>query len=127
MFWSLAIEVLECAIRGIVGIIYRSPSYRLDDSLNNFDNLLDTIINLRKCNTIMGDINIDMNKDKNADVAKLNRIFDKYDLVQFVNFDTRITDRSATKIDFVVSNRSDAVRCDKLINYTVQQNKRHDK
>lgn len=119
MFWSLSIEVLDCAIRGIIGIIYRSPSYRLDDSLNNFDNFLDTIINLRKCNTIMGDINIDMNKDKNADVAKLNRIFDKYDLVQCVNFDTRITDRSATKIDFVVSNKSDAVRCDKLINYKI--------
>lgn len=67
----------------------------------------------------MGDINIDMNKDKNADVVKLNRIFDKYDLVQCVNFDTRITDRSATKIDFVVSNKSDAVRCDKLINYKI--------
>lgn len=115
----MSVEILGCAIKGIYGIIYRSPSYKVDDTIERFDCFFDETINVRKFNLIMGDVNVDMNKEKSLSAKKLTQIFDKYGLTQCVNFNTRITEKSETKIDVILTNKCDKICCVPLLSYRI--------
>lgn len=127
--WCLSIEALDCAHRGIYGVIYRSPNAknnneqkknkksdntrkegRVKESLNLMDEWLDRITNLRKKMIIMGDVNIDQNK-MNSNLKKFINIIKKYDLSQIINFYTYEEGNTRSTIDIVLTNDTEYVKC----------------
>lgn len=46
--WCIAIEILDCTIKGIFCGMYRSPSYNLSETIDPIDKIFDKIINLLK-------------------------------------------------------------------------------
>ena len=66
------------------------------------------------CKIILaGDLNINFINNQSAGTLALKNLLRSYGLVMFVNSPTRITDRSATVIDYFCTNlNQDAVICD---------------
>lgn len=108
--WCIAIELFDGDMNGIYIGLYRSPNGNENEALQNIDEFLEKTIDLRKTNIIMGDINIDLSKQTNK-CEKVNRIFDSHGMSHcFTNF-TRITNTTQTRIDIIMSNENDRLKC----------------
>lgn len=57
--------------------------------------MIEKVTNIRKLNVIMGDLNIDLNKT-NKTTKEIRNIINKNGLINSVNFNTRIDNRSST-------------------------------
>lgn len=72
---------------------------------------MDKIINIRKLNVIAGDFNINMNAT-NSDTNSIQMLCDKFGLEQIVDFNTRICKKTATKIDLILTNMKEKLKCE---------------
>lgn len=106
--WYLTINVKSCGIKGNYSVLYHSPSSSHANFLNHLEEILADNVNNTITNVIIGDFNIDLLRSQYGD--RLVRLFDSYALKQKVNFITRTTEMSATKIDLVFTN-DDGISC----------------
>lgn len=100
--WYLSIKVKRGGIKGIYSVLYHSPNSSHANFLNYLEEILTENIDSAMTNVIIGDFNIDLMKSQYSD--RLIRLMESYALKQKVNFVTRSTDTTETKIDLVFSN-----------------------
>lgn len=96
----------------LVFCVYRSPSSDPKEFLNKLDGMLCEMPPSSKV-ILAGDFNIDFSDRHNINTTMLSNLLTSYGLLMHVNFPTRITDTSATIIDYVCSN-IDGVTCSVL-------------
>lgn len=60
--WCLSINVKQSKLKGIISVLYHSPSASNSIFLNYLTEILDNILKLEKLNIIVGDFNIDVAK-----------------------------------------------------------------
>lgn len=110
--WALAVKIKNKQIDGIYSALYHSPNSSHTDFLNYLEEMLIETIDVSKLNIVMGDFNINANESSNES-NRLIRTCETYSLKQRVEFETRITNTSRTKIDLVFTNM-DKVSCIQL-------------
>lgn len=113
--WFTSIEIWNSQMDGIYHTFYRSPdgSVKNDETLKILEEFLEKSVNLGKLNVIMGDLNFDLNNNKLI-TKKIKSLFNKFELIQMVNFDTRVNNKSSTQIDVILTNNPEMVECKPL-------------
>lgn len=104
--WLISVKVEKDKEECIFTVVYNSPSgssSRCIDFFFFFENWCENKLDLSKRNIICGDFNIDMMR-KTCYANKLQYVIDNTGMKQVVNGPTRITDKSKTKIDLVITN-----------------------
>lgn len=122
--WFLTIEIWNSNINGFYHGFYRSPSKKINnnDAIEMFDRFLYRSVKLKKNNIIVGDLNIDLNRD-NLNTKKIENILIKHGLNQMIDFNTRVVNDSHTKIDVVLTNTTNEIKCRPLHNDEVSDHK----
>lgn len=117
MLWFLSFEIWDSKINGIYNVFYRSPNARVnvEESIMKLDEILEQTINLNKLNVITEDLNIDLRRD-NQFTRLIQNIISRHGLILSVNFNTRENENNGTLIDVVLTNESEKVECEPLIN-----------
>lgn len=105
IIWYMCIEIKNTSLKGLYSCLYRSPSSSIPNFLSTFEEICNETINLSKTNIIIGDFNIDVSKDSLYS-KRLIDLIHKLGLIQLIDYYTRITERSKTIIDLVVTNNS---------------------
>ena len=88
----------------LIGVIYRPPnsSLYLSTGFESFLNdMLDTCVSEGKETIVMGDLNVNYNK--NSDNTEIKRIIKQYGLKQVIKKPTRVTRKSSTLIDKIAT------------------------
>lgn len=83
-----------------IGVIYHSPSTSDADFINYLRNVLGSNCEISESNIVVGDFNINLNNTSTYSTQLID-LMKSYSMHQKVNFDTRITDTSRTKIDLL--------------------------
>lgn len=114
--WYLSIELSNKKSMGLYHVFYRSPQKSCTYSeIKMVDQMLNKIVNNNKLNIIMGDLNIDLNK-QNSYTKSIENMLNKHGLVNKAKFNTRISANSASKRDVVWTNENDRVTCEPIQN-----------
>lgn len=100
--WCAAIEVKEKLYRGIIMVIYHSPSASHGDFVRFLEDIIEELIIRGEC-MIIGDFNIDIMLDSFY-TRKLQTTMLSLGMKQYVNKPTRITKDSKTIIDLIFAN-----------------------
>ena len=93
----------------VVTTIYRSPSAPIS-AMDDIHDLLEYHVSSKLDFFIVGDMNIDFNtpaKTKNKPYKLCARWLKKFKLEQIVTQSTRVTQKSSTTIDWIITNRRD--------------------
>lgn len=106
--WYLSIKIKRGGVNGIYSVLYHSPNSSHSNFLTYFEQILNENVDSEMMNTIIGDFNIDLMKSPYAD--RLVRLCESHAIKQRVNFVTRSTNMSETRIDLCFSNE-DRVSC----------------
>lgn len=107
------------------GVIYRPPNTAGNDFLNQFEDVLLTIVPTSDEIFLVGDFNINLLDFSNSCVNKLNHLFESYGLKQIIDKPTRITLTSATLIDLIITtnsnmvSRSDVIDVDRISDHSL--------
>lgn len=110
--WIITIEIKKQKYmdsNNVITILYRSPAFGANKFIEKMDEYLEKIDNHIRLKTsiILGDFNINMVKTNDTYTKKLNQIIQKYNYKQHINEYTRITNRSATIIDLLLTNKNE--------------------
>lgn len=106
--WCVVIQMRDPIYKGIVMIIYHSPSASDGDFLKFLEDLAELYTMKGEC-IIVGDFNIDLMKDSFY-ARKLRTTISSLGLKQYVDKPTRITKDSQTIIDLVFANNEVKVK-----------------
>lgn len=101
--WCLAIEITDCIYMGVYGTFYVSPSVNKLQMLDELNNWIGDVADLRKNVLLFGDLNIDLSK-RDINTRKFYNDMNRYGLKQIVDFYTREEGESKTLIDVVLTN-----------------------
>ena len=115
--WGLTIEVTKSPINGIYSIIYHSPSSSDAQFIEFLTEYMEETFDDKKTYVLTGDFNIDMNKDTTYN-RKLKRLINTNGCRQIIDFDTRTTSNTKTKIDLAITNVSD-MKCKQNANHVI--------
>lgn len=108
--WCIAVKVKSRLYRGIIALVYHSPSASDGDFISFLVNTMDILLLKDKC-LLIGDVNINLMADSYY-TKKLKTEMIGLGMKQYVDKPTRITNNSKTLIDVVLANIN--------INYKVQ-------
>lgn len=92
--WFLTIKVYHKFISGIITAVYHSPNSSHAKFIDCLASVIDRTYDPSKLNIVIGDFNIDMN----------SRLIRELGMKQLMKQPTRVTERSRTIIDLVISN-----------------------
>lgn len=107
--WMLSLEVVIAGQKYLCSVLYHPPQLENAKFMDYFTSYLDRVSDIDGTNIIMGDFNYDLlNTSYYAD--KITNIIYSNGFSQIVNFPTRITDKSETLIDFIVTNEK-SLKC----------------
>jgi len=101
-FWCVAIEVKEKLYKGVIMVVYHSPSSSHGDFMRFLEDIVEQLIIKGDC-IIIGDFNIDIMIDSFY-TRKLQTVMSSLGMKQYVNSPTRITKDSKTMIDLLFAN-----------------------
>lgn len=101
--WFISAKITGCLKKGVYGVLYHSPNSSDCDFLQFFDNLCENVLKDSDLNIIGGDFNINMNKNYTYS-KQLKDIITINGLKQLVKDPTRVTLRSETLIDLIITN-----------------------
>lgn len=100
--WCAAIEVKDNLYRGVIMVIYHSPSASHGDFVRFLEDIIEELIIRGEC-IVIGDFNIDIMLDSFY-TRKLQTTMLSLGMKQYVNKPTRITKDSKTIIDLIYAN-----------------------
>ncbi|XP_067642463.1 uncharacterized protein [Eurosta solidaginis] len=115
--WCGIIKLKKFDIKWQIGVLYHSPSSSDIEFLNHLDAILSEELESGTNSLLIGDFNINMNVNT-ATSSKLNEMFSRSAMRQMVNFNTRIAERSQTRIDLLYAN-ADVLSCTNLENHRI--------
>jgi Reverse transcriptase (RNA-dependent DNA polymerase) len=103
--WILSVKINNHLMTGLYAVVYKSPSEKINDFLNTFDEFCDEHINDENDNVITGDFNINVAR-KSKNVNKYLDVIKEYNLEQIIEDYTRENTKAKTKtiIDHVLTN-----------------------
>ncbi|XP_067637352.1 uncharacterized protein [Eurosta solidaginis] len=104
--WCVVLKTTRSTIKWQIGVVYHSPNTSDAEFIRYMGEMLDEYFNENGNNVIIGDFNINMNV-KSTYSNQLNQTFTSMSMRQLINFNTRITESSQTKIDLLYSNSGD--------------------
>lgn len=110
IFWYISIEIFESELKEIYSGFYRSPDSDQTESVNIFNEYIESTIDINKLNVIMGDINFDFAKNSQR-IIRMKTMFDSCGLELISDFFTRITNESQTQIDIILTNMPMLLYC----------------
>ena len=96
--------------------VYKAPNKNSKLYLSEFNNLFNHFSNHKNTVIFTGDTNIDTIKTDNQITKEYLEIIQKHSLKQLVTLPTRITKKSATCIDHVITNRPEFIKQNVLFN-----------
>lgn len=100
--WCIAVEVKDNIYKGVIAVVYHSPSASDDDFIRFLEDVVDLLIVKGQC-IMIGDFNIDFMT--NSFYAKKIRMeMANLGMMQYVDKPTRVTKDSKTLIDLVFAN-----------------------
>lgn len=94
---------------------YRANNAKNDTFEQAFDEFLSKTVNQNKLNICVGDLNLNMNENSKS-VSQFKSICDMHGVFYISDFFTRITNNSQTKIDVILTNDTDRVKCNTIPN-----------
>lgn len=100
--WCIAVEVKSNMYKGVIAVVYHSPSASDGDFIRFLENIVNTLIVKKKC-IVMGDVNINLLTDSFY-TKKLKTEMLCLGMKQYVDKPTRVTKDSKTLIDVVFAN-----------------------
>lgn len=108
--WILCIQIKEGLMKGTYGVLYKSPSEKINDFLCFLDEFLEDVVNENMNNMIIGDLNINVAKKSKNSKKYLEKI-KEHNLVQVVSDFTRVDDKRncQTIIDHVLTNNEENI------------------
>jgi len=106
--WCAAIEVKDNLYRGVIMVIYHSPSASHGDFVRFLEDIVEELIIRGEC-IVIGDFNIDIMLDSFY-TRKLQTTMLSLGMKQYVNKPTRITKHSKTIIDLIYANNKIVVQ-----------------
>lgn len=102
--WCVAVEVNDKMYKGVLMVVYHSPSASDAEFIRHLEDLTEELIIKGEC-LIVGDFNIDITVETFYKKKLLNEMLN-LGMKQYVDKPTRITQDSRTTIDLVFSNTS---------------------
>ena len=100
---TLSIEIIQNKRNAIVNAVYRPPSGNIKQFTNQMQNCF--VENNKKTVYIVGDLNLNsLEYDSNSKIKNAFDIFLQSSLVPLINKPTRVTSRSASIIDHILTN-----------------------
>lgn len=112
--WILSIEITEHKdLNGLYTILYHSPSSSESKFLKYFSEWMEKNHSGEMKHLICGDFNIDMSENSNKilNKNKLNSIINDNGMIQIMKKPTRITEKTKTLIDLVITNMNE-IKCE---------------
>lgn len=101
--WALVITIDDKNYFGRFGVIYKSPKEKINDFLSFLHDVCDESINLETRNLIFGDMNLNVGR-KTKNMKKYLATVENHGLYQCINQPTRVTKKSSTTIDHILTN-----------------------
>ncbi|XP_036144770.1 uncharacterized protein LOC118646290 [Monomorium pharaonis] len=101
--WCVAIKVKEKLFKGVLMVIYHSPSASHGEFIGFLEKIIEELTIKEKC-IILGDFNIDCMTDSYY-TNKLLTTMQSLGMKQYVDKPTRVTENSKTIIDLVFANK----------------------
>lgn len=115
--WCIIIKLKKVDKKFQIGVLYHSPNTSDADFLDYLTEILLNKYDKSNHNIVVGDFNINMNYTSTYS-TKLSEIFSVMGMSQKVEFNTRITNTTETKIDLVYSN-SEEIECKNLMDFKI--------
>ncbi|XP_011636472.1 uncharacterized protein LOC105426752, partial [Pogonomyrmex barbatus] len=106
--WCVAVEVKDKLYKGVIMVIYHSPSASHGDFMRFFEDIVEELVIKGEC-MVIGDFNIDLMTDSFY-AKKLQTAMLSLGMKQYVNEPTRITKDSQTIIDLIFANSNKRVQ-----------------
>ncbi|XP_025269746.1 uncharacterized protein LOC112639559 [Camponotus floridanus] len=106
--WCAAIEVKDKVYKGVIMVIYHSPSASHGDFMRFYEEIVEELVVKGEC-IVIGDFNIDLRMDSFY-AKKLQATMLSLGMKQYVNEPTRITKDSQTIIDLIFANNDKIVQ-----------------
>jgi len=106
--WCVAVEVKEKLYKGVIMVIYHSPSASHGDFMRFLEDTVEELIIKGEC-MVIGDFNLDLRMDSFY-AKKLQTTMSSLGMKQYVNEPTRITKDSQTIIDLFFVNNNKTVQ-----------------
>jgi len=106
--WCVAVEVKEKLYKGVIMVIYHSPSASHGDFMRFLEDTVEELIIKGEC-MVIGDFNLDLRMDSFY-AKKLQTTMSSLGMKQYVNEPTRITKDSQTIIDLFFANNNKTVQ-----------------
>jgi len=106
--WCVAVEVKEKLYKGVIMVIYHSPSASHGDFMRFLEDTVEELIIKGEC-MVIGDFNLDLMMDSFY-AKKLQTTMLSLGMKQYVNEPTRITKDSQTIIDLIFANNNKTVQ-----------------
>ncbi|XP_025263168.1 uncharacterized protein LOC112637508 [Camponotus floridanus] len=106
--WCAAIEVKDKVYKGVIMVIYHSPSASHGDFMRFYEEIVEELVVKGEC-IVIGDFNIDLRMDSFY-AKKLQATMLSLGMKQYVNEPTRITKDTQTIIDLIFANNDKIVQ-----------------
>lgn len=104
----------------VIGVIYRHPSQETDVFIDKLNALLDNLNQNHQNFVILGDININLLlSDKNQKVTNYVNMLTNNATIPLITSPTRVTRKSATLIDHILTNSSKLRMTPSIIEYDI--------
>lgn len=101
--WVLSVELNLMGTKCLISVLYHPPNKENARFLDYFDEFLDGISDFEGVNIVFGDFNYDLSKPTFYG-DKIVRGIHRQGFFQIVREPTRITERSQTLIDYIITN-----------------------
>ena len=93
-----------------LGTIYRHPNKNITDFTETLSNILSKLSNEKRKIYIMGDININiLNYNSNKSIKNYMLTLKSFNFHNLIKYPTRITDKSSTCIDHIMTNEKNSI------------------
>ena len=93
-----------------LGTIYRHPNKNITDFTETLSNILSKLSNEKRKIYIMGDININIsNYNSNKSIKNYMLTLKSFNFHNLIKYPTRITDKSSTCIDHIMTNEKNSI------------------
>lgn len=100
--WCVAVEVKDNMYKGVVAVVYHSPSASDGDFIRFLEDVVDLLIGKGQC-IMIGDFNIDLMANSFY-AKKIRREMANLGMLQYIDKPTRVIKDSKTLIDLVFAN-----------------------
>ncbi|XP_029165110.1 uncharacterized protein LOC114936175 [Nylanderia fulva] len=113
--WCAAIKIKEKFYKGVIMVIYHSPSASDRDFVKFLEDIVEEVIFKEDC-MVIGDFNIDFKMTNKIYTKQLKTAMHSLGMKQYIDSPTRITKKTQTIIDLVFANTKIHAQVDHTFN-----------